>query len=491
MDTPIPWLTAGRPCLRGVYKARWEDFVVHEVPAMEPAGHGDHTWLEVEKHGLTTATAAADLARALGVKPSAVGYAGLKDARAIARQWMSVEHVDPARALAVDIPRVRVLRAGRHPRKLRRGWHRGNRFIIRLRSVTVAAGEGRPVGPDAAPAPAPGVGPGPDPGAGPDARPDPASEPASEPASDLAPDLASGLAPDNVARDLLALLARRGVPNLYGPQRFGYRGDTWRVGRALARGAWAEAAALIAGRPLRPDDDAVDPAGGIHADGEEIARARALFDRGRYAEAAAAWPRGFGHCARLAAAMERTGGDAARAIDVVGKGMLRLYAAGYQAWLFNRVLARRMESAGGPDRLLTGDLAWKHDTEALFLVDDPAAEAPRAAAFEVSPTGPLVGRRMRAPEGPVRRLEEAALADAGFRPGELESRALRPLTGRRRPLRFRLTDATAGAARDDEGPYLELRFTLPPGCYATAVLRELGRGGIVERGLADLTKKDS
>ncbi|NIP77777.1 MAG: tRNA pseudouridine(13) synthase TruD, partial [Gemmatimonadetes bacterium] len=48
-----------------------------------------------------------------------VGYAGMKDARAVARQWMSVEHVDAERALALEIPRIRVLRAVRHPRKLR------------------------------------------------------------------------------------------------------------------------------------------------------------------------------------------------------------------------------------------------------------------------------------------------------------------------------------------------------------------------------------
>jgi len=92
----LPYLTAG-PGLRAVFKARWEDFEVEELPARDPEGEGDHLWLEIEKHGLTTPRAASDLARALGVKPSSVGYAGMKDARAIARQWMSVEHVDPDR----------------------------------------------------------------------------------------------------------------------------------------------------------------------------------------------------------------------------------------------------------------------------------------------------------------------------------------------------------------------------------------------------------
>jgi tRNA pseudouridine13 synthase len=403
----LPFLTGDVPALAFRHKVRWEDFVVTEVPALAPAGRGDHTWLEIEKRGLATSRAVSDLAAALGVKPSAVGVAGLKDARSVARQWVSVEHVAPDRALSLSIPRIRVLRAERHPRKLRRGWHAGNRFAIRLR-----------------------------------------------------PPAAGGFPADAVARAgaVLSELARRGVPNYYGPQRFGYRGDTWRVGRALARGEWAEAASLIAGRPSP-------------GEGADLARARSLFDGGRYEESAAAWPRGFGQCARLAAAMARTDGDAAGSLAVVGKPMLRLYASAYQAWLFNRVLARRI---GGLDRLEAGDLAWKHDTESLFLVAHPAAEQPRADAFEVSPTGPLVGRRMREPAGDVAALEAAVLREAGFDDAELDSPALRPLTGRRRPLRFPLAEVAVADGADDLGPYLELRFRLPPGCYATAVLREIG-----------------
>jgi tRNA pseudouridine13 synthase len=422
----LPYLTAGTPPVTATYKARWEDFRVTEIPALEPEGRGDHTWIEIEKHGLTTATAAADLARALGVKPSSVGYSGLKDTRAIARQWMSVEHVDPARLAAFDLPRLTVLRAERHPRKLRRGWHAGNRFQILLRDCSSQSGD-----------------------------------------------------PASAVRQSLAILARRGVPNYYGPQRFGYRGDTWLVGRALARGEWGEAAALIAGRPLRPGDAAIDPASGVYADRDEILRARELFDRGEYGEAAATWPRGYGQCARLAAAMERTGGDADRALRVVGKGMLRLYASAYQAWLFNRVLGCRIDWI---DSLLAGDLAWKHDTEALYRVEDPEGEQDRVDRFEVSPTGPLVGKRMREAEGAAGDLEARALRESGFDPAELKSAALRPLTGRRRPLRFPLADTAVQAGVDGHGPYLELGFTLPPGCYATAVLRELGKGRIAERG---------
>lgn len=437
MTTPdLPFLTSGSG-LQAVFKARWEDFEVEELLDREPAGHGGHVWLEIEKRGLSTPRAASDLARALGVKPSSVGYAGMKDARAVARQWMSLEHVDPERALSLKVPRIRVLRAVRHPRKLRRGRHEGNRFRVLLR-----------------------------------------------PPPDTDPPKSSGVHEwarrhlDPV-RETLGVLADRGVPNYYGPQRFGTRGDTWAVGRALARQEWDAAAALIAGRPLRPGDPRIDAAEGVFPDTGDILRARELFDEGRYREAAAAWPRGFGQCARLAEAMERTGGDAARAIPVVGKRMLRLYGCAYQSWLFNAVLAERIR-IGRVARLLEGDLVWKHDTEALFQVAAPAAEQHRADAFEISPTGPLVGRRMKEPSAQVVALESRVLDAAGLRRRELESRVMAPLAGRRRPLRFQLQGPGIEPGSDSSGPYLELCFALPPGCYATAVLREVGKGAIEE-----------
>lgn len=77
------------------------------------------------------------------------------------------------------------------------------------------------------------------------------------------------------------------------------------------------------------------------------------------------------------------------------------------------------------------------------------------------------------------------MEEAGLRLEALESRAMAPLTGRRRPLRFALSEAGVDSGADDLGPYLELRFSLPPGCYATAVLRELGKGGIEEGSSGD------
>ncbi len=60
-----------------------EDFQVDEIPLYPLAGHGDHTFLRVEKRLRTTDEVVRDLARAAGVSPREIGYAGRKDRRAV------------------------------------------------------------------------------------------------------------------------------------------------------------------------------------------------------------------------------------------------------------------------------------------------------------------------------------------------------------------------------------------------------------------------
>jgi len=113
-----------------------EHFFVEEIPAYDPSGTGAHTFLWIEKRGLTTFDAIARLGAALQVAPRDVGYAGLKDKQATTRQWLSVPDVDPERALAVADDGIRVLTALRHPHKLRLGHLRGNRFEVVLTGAT-------------------------------------------------------------------------------------------------------------------------------------------------------------------------------------------------------------------------------------------------------------------------------------------------------------------------------------------------------------------
>jgi tRNA pseudouridine13 synthase len=112
------------------------DFVVDERLGFEPDGGAAHVLLHVEKIDANTTFVARALARTCGCRPRDVGFAGLKDRRAVARQWFSVPAGRAPHAWAGEEGEgFRVLAAHAHSRKLRQGALAGNCFEIRVRQV--------------------------------------------------------------------------------------------------------------------------------------------------------------------------------------------------------------------------------------------------------------------------------------------------------------------------------------------------------------------
>ncbi|MFW6051306.1 MAG: tRNA pseudouridine(13) synthase TruD [Myxococcota bacterium] len=338
-----PYWTSDVASVPGRIRVRPDDFRVDEVPAYAPAGHGTHLFVRFEKEGLGTSEAVRRLARALGVDARRASWAGLKDRHAVTTQWVSFEGAAETDPEAVAIEGVRVLQSARHPRKLRTGHLRGNRFRIRVRDV-------------------------------PEDR-------------------------MQAVRDVLTVLERDGVPNYYASQRFGREGDN--VERARA---W------IVDGARRPRD-----------------RRQRKWD-----------------------------------VSVL------------QSWLFNMVLADRVAD-GLFDRAVQGDVMRKEDTGGMFVSEDRDADQARMARWEISPTGPMFGSRMRVAAGEQRRREEAALTRSGVPVAALD-RLGRLGPGTRRSLRVRPRAPSLEPAEDG----LILSFELPAGAYATAVLRELLKEGLHE-----------
>lgn len=148
----------------------------------------------------------------------------------------------------------------------------------------------------------------------------------------------------------------------------------------------------------------------------------------------------------------------------------RLLFSALQSQLFNRVLDRRVAD-GSWRQTLVGDLAHKHDSGGLFQV----AEAPeelaeaqrRAAAGEISPTGPMFGAKMRWPTGKPALVEREVLESAMADPSRLD--AFKALgAGARRPLRLWVSDLSYQPQAPQRS--LTLSFVLPKGGYATTVL---------------------
>ena len=252
---------------------------------------------------------------------------------------------------------------------------------------------------------------------------------------------------------ILEILGKRGVPNYFGYQRYGAQGNSHLIGAAMLRRDWQECVDRLIGDP-----DAVRDEG--------WSAAISAYRQGVLDEALRIFP---GHCRSERDVLQRLvarPGAYEKAFSAVHPRLKKLYLSAAQSFLFDQTVARRIERI---DEVMSGDLACKHVNGACFLVEDVAAETERAAAFEISASGPMFGCKMKRPEGAAQELEHEILEQAGLDlflfdlPGGLR------MEGERRPLRVPAGDLTWSAS----GDAVTVEFTLPKGSYATSLLREI------------------
>ena len=342
----LPYLTRDLPGVGGTLRQVPEDFRVDEVPAYSPTGEGEHVFVHIEKWEITTLDAVRLLAGALGVAARDVGYAGLKDRNAVARQWISVPPpCSPDSVLGIPFANLRVLEAVRHPHKLRTGHLRGNRFALTVRDV--AAEESHAA---------------------------------------------------QQTKEILELLAAApGSPNWYGPQRFGRGNHNAMIGRDILLG---------------------------HANGH------AAKDRHKR----------------------------------------RLFVSAFQSLLFNDSLRRRVER-GDYRRVLPGDVLKKVDSGGMFCSSDVSAEQLRLQNGEIVPTGPVFGYRMKHPElGTVVYEQENELLRQHGLTLDVFRNVGKIGVGTRRPYAAQMKQARVVPVGRGA---IEVCFALPPGSYATVVMREV------------------
>lgn len=282
-----------------------------------------------------------------------------------------------------------------------------------------------------------------------------------------------GVEPGAVVRAHRALksLSERGAPNRFGEQRFGFLGNNHLVGRALLRG---------------DDETVLREVLGVSAAHPHVQHeARELYERGEYA---AALER-FGPHAQVEQSILRAllrGAPPKRAAWAFDQVSKLYYITAFQSAVFNQVLDARLE-AGTWDGLLAGDLAFKHDSGAVFEVDEAlAGEAEtreRLSSLAISASGPMWGPGMLQASGEAGKLETRALEETGVT--EADFRSWKKHTGRsvpceRRPLRVPLRDVEVEGGADEHGAYVRCAFELPRGAFATSVLREVIKPGAGE-----------
>jgi tRNA pseudouridine13 synthase len=389
------YLTSGLPGVDGDIKDTPEDFLVTEIPAYEPCGNGEHLYLKIEKRGITTLEAIRRISAALKIPEKDVGYAGMKDAVGVTRQTFSVQGIAPETVSGRDFGQVKVLSAEKHTNKLKLGHLKGNRFSIKVHGVSGTV---------------------------------------------------------SVVNEIMDVLVSRGVPNLFGYQRYGIHGNSHLIGLAMLRREWRSAIDQLIGKEDNVDDEIWKSAIRAYHAGDLPAAARLL-------------PR---HCSTERDLLHRLisrPDQHEKAFNAVHPRMKKLYLSAFQSSLFDRVVGIRLQEI---DRVCNGDLAWKHLNGACFLVEDEAVENVRAADFEISATGPMIGSKMKQPKGRALLIEQQLQDEYGLSSESFDIAGGLRLEGERRALRVPIGAPECRLS----GHCLHLEFTLPKGSYATSVVRE-------------------
>ncbi len=166
----------------GVIRDSADDYRVDEELGIEPTGEGEHAFLRIRKRNLNTREVAQKIGRLARVRQRNVSYAGLKDRNAITSQVFSVHMpgMPDADWRQLEDDQLQLLLATRHSRKIRRGALRGNHFSLKIRQCQLN---------------------------------------------------------ESIVARRLRQIADHGVPNYFGPQRFGYAGSNLPQARSMFDGA--------------------------------------------------------------------------------------------------------------------------------------------------------------------------------------------------------------------------------------------------------------
>lgn len=407
------------PGIGGRLRSEPEDFQVIELgDGPTPAEDGRFAAARIRLRNWETNRFVHKAGQELHLGRGKIAFAGMKDKRAVTEQWFTFKC--PADRVR-DLERLQDVQVVGTPYRTRSssyaGAHAGNRFVLRVRDH---------VGGDAA-----------------------------RDAVDAVAD---------------AIRTEGGVPNFFGPQRFGsgVRPITHRMGRAILASDLEEAVRLYVGHPFEGERKATYDA-------------RRIYESTRDPEAAlAAFPDHLDLERGILQRLQKRPGEWRYALMALPRNLMQLFVHAWQSYLFNHTVSARIEAGLGLNLAHVGDrvMATEDDGTATTRVternrDRVQRELDRGRAVL---TAPLVGTDTPlaegAPGGIERRiLEEHDVGPAAFRCRELPQVAS---DGRRRGILQPVQDLTVQWTDGDP----VVSFGLGKGAYATVVLREFLKAGL-------------
>ena len=184
----LPYITKDIQGIGGYIREKNEDFLVEEIPMYEPCGEGTHLYINITKNGLTTLDVQKFISEKTGIKLNDIGFAGMKDKNAITTQTISilVETIKPEEIIEkIKDSEFKINWYRLHKNKLKPGHLRGNKFEIVISGIKIPIEEAF-----------------------------------------------------EKCEKISEIIKEKGIPNYYGPQRFGINEDNIQKGLDIIKGKY-------------------------------------------------------------------------------------------------------------------------------------------------------------------------------------------------------------------------------------------------------------
>lgn len=407
--------------LGGQLRQEVEDFIVKEITNREEGSDGKYLILEIVKRDWDTHHFTRTLAKILQISQKRINVAGTKDKRALTTQKISIFDLDASVIEKVHLKDIELKVLGRSRKSIELGDLWGNDFIITVRDIMSSPEETKMY----------------------------------------------------LERTTSEILAQGGVPNFFGVQRFGsVRPVTHLVGKAVVEGDFEKASMLYIAEPF-PDEP------------DETIKARQFVKETRdFREGLKVYPLRLGHERAMMNHLIANPEDFAGSFLVLPKNLYKMFVHGYQSYIYNMILCRRLEKGLPLNQAFEGDIVcFKNDAG---LPDSSKTE--KVTAETVAAMNRLIKKNRAFITAP---LPGYITEFASGIPGEIEQEVLRELNvqlegfnvekisemsskGMRREVLLKV-EPKFEVANDELNPGKSkaiLEFMLPKGSYATTVLRE-------------------
>jgi tRNA pseudouridine13 synthase len=407
--------------LGGRLRQEVEDFVVREITNREEGKEGKYLILEITKRDWDTHHLTRTLAKILQISQKRIGVAGTKDKRALTTQKISIFDIDASEVENIHLKDIELKVLGRSRKSIELGDLWGNDFIITIRDIASSPEETKKL----------------------------------------------------LDMTTNEIQAQSGVPNFFGIQRFGsIRPVTHLVGKAIVEGDFEKAALLYIAEPF-PDEP------------DDTKKARQFVKETLdFKEGLKIYPLRLGHERAMMNHLIANPNDFAGAFLVLPKNLYKMFVHGYQSYIYNIILCRRIEKGLPLNQAVEGDIVCFKNNAGL----PDSSKTEKVAVDTVAAVNRLIKRNRAFITAP---LPGYSTEFASGIPGEIEQEVLQelkvPLEG------FDITEipemSSKGTRREvllQAEPKFELaadelnpgkskavlEFMLPKGSYATIVLRE-------------------